>query len=50
LVAPVRLGSGCYIAAGSVITADVEDDSLALARERQTVKPGWAKNKRERKP
>jgi bifunctional UDP-N-acetylglucosamine pyrophosphorylase/glucosamine-1-phosphate N-acetyltransferase len=49
LVAPVRLGSGCYVAAGSVITADVEEDALALARERQITKPGWAKKKRERK-
>ena len=49
LVAPVRLGSGCYVAAGSVITTDVEEDALALARERQTAKPGWAKNRRERK-
>ena len=49
LVAPVRLGSGCYVAAGSVITTDVEEDALALARERQTTKPGWAKNRRERK-
>jgi bifunctional UDP-N-acetylglucosamine pyrophosphorylase/glucosamine-1-phosphate N-acetyltransferase len=49
LVAPVRLGAGSYIAAGSVITDDVEADSLAIGRERQTVKPGWAKKKREAK-
>jgi bifunctional UDP-N-acetylglucosamine pyrophosphorylase / glucosamine-1-phosphate N-acetyltransferase len=49
LVAPVQLGPGSYIAAGSVITADVEEDALALARERQITKPGWAKKKRERK-
>ncbi|MGA8599267.1 MAG: bifunctional UDP-N-acetylglucosamine diphosphorylase/glucosamine-1-phosphate N-acetyltransferase GlmU [Bryobacteraceae bacterium] len=47
LVAPVRLGAGSYIAAGSVITADVEPDSLALGRERQVNKPGWAKKRRE---
>lgn len=47
LVAPIRLGSGCYIAAGSVITGDVEPDALAIGRERQTNKPGWARKRRE---
>jgi bifunctional UDP-N-acetylglucosamine pyrophosphorylase / glucosamine-1-phosphate N-acetyltransferase len=47
LVAPLRLGSGSYIAAGSVITADVEPDSLAIGRERQVTKPGWARKRRE---
>jgi bifunctional UDP-N-acetylglucosamine pyrophosphorylase / glucosamine-1-phosphate N-acetyltransferase len=47
LVAPLRVGSGSYIAAGSVITADVEPDALAIARERQVNKPGWAKKRRE---
>lgn len=47
LVAPVRLGSGSYVAAGSVITRDVEADALAIGRERQTDKPGWAKRRRE---
>ena len=41
LVAPVTLGDNVLIAAGSTITRDVEGDSLAIARERQTVKPGW---------
>jgi bifunctional UDP-N-acetylglucosamine pyrophosphorylase / glucosamine-1-phosphate N-acetyltransferase len=41
LVAPVTLGSDVTIAAGSVITEDVADDCLALARSRQVVKPGW---------
>ncbi|HXE14434.1 MAG TPA: bifunctional UDP-N-acetylglucosamine diphosphorylase/glucosamine-1-phosphate N-acetyltransferase GlmU [Bryobacteraceae bacterium] len=49
LVAPIRLGEGSYIAAGSVITGDVEADALAIGRERQTVKPGWAKKRREAK-
>jgi bifunctional UDP-N-acetylglucosamine pyrophosphorylase/glucosamine-1-phosphate N-acetyltransferase len=49
LVAPIRLGDGSYIAAGSVITDDVEADALAIGRERQTVKPGWAKKRRETK-
>jgi bifunctional UDP-N-acetylglucosamine pyrophosphorylase/glucosamine-1-phosphate N-acetyltransferase len=47
LVAPLRLGSGSYIAAGSVITADVEPDALAIGRERQVNKPGWARKRRE---
>ena len=42
LVAPVKVGDGAITAAGSVITADVEADALALARGTQTVKPGWA--------
>jgi bifunctional UDP-N-acetylglucosamine pyrophosphorylase/glucosamine-1-phosphate N-acetyltransferase len=46
LVAPVRLGAGSYIAAGSVITDDVEPDALALGRERQVNKPEWAKKRR----
>jgi bifunctional UDP-N-acetylglucosamine pyrophosphorylase / glucosamine-1-phosphate N-acetyltransferase len=47
LVAPVKLGRGSYVAAGSCITEDVPDDALALGRARQSVKEGWAKAKRE---
>ena len=43
LVAPVRVGDGAMTASGSVITRDVEDDALALARAEQVVKPGLAK-------
>ncbi|MGB8277656.1 MAG: bifunctional UDP-N-acetylglucosamine diphosphorylase/glucosamine-1-phosphate N-acetyltransferase GlmU [Methylovirgula sp.] len=43
LVAPVKIGAGAYIGTGSVITQDVDADALALARERQIQKPGWAK-------
>ncbi|MGE0626655.1 MAG: bifunctional UDP-N-acetylglucosamine diphosphorylase/glucosamine-1-phosphate N-acetyltransferase GlmU [Hyphomicrobiaceae bacterium] len=42
LVAPVRIGDGAYIGSGSVITRDVESNALALERNEQTVKPGWA--------
>ncbi len=46
LVAPVRVGKGAYVAAGSCITKDVPDDSLALGRAPQVVKEGWARQKR----
>jgi bifunctional UDP-N-acetylglucosamine pyrophosphorylase/glucosamine-1-phosphate N-acetyltransferase len=42
LVAPVTVGAGAIVAAGSVITRDVEGDALAVARGTQEVKPGWA--------
>jgi bifunctional UDP-N-acetylglucosamine pyrophosphorylase/glucosamine-1-phosphate N-acetyltransferase len=45
LVAPVRVGKGAYIGAGSCITDDVPADALALGRARQVVKEGWAKEK-----
>jgi bifunctional UDP-N-acetylglucosamine pyrophosphorylase/glucosamine-1-phosphate N-acetyltransferase len=40
LVAPVRVGARAVTAAGSVITEDVPDDALAIARGRQVNKPG----------
>lgn len=46
LVAPVRVGDGAYVAAGSIITDNVPGDALAIARGRQTNKPGWASRKR----
>ncbi|HEY9739419.1 MAG TPA: bifunctional UDP-N-acetylglucosamine diphosphorylase/glucosamine-1-phosphate N-acetyltransferase GlmU [Coleofasciculaceae cyanobacterium] len=41
LVAPVTLGEDVNVAAGSVVTEDVPDDCLVIARARQVVKPGW---------
>ena len=41
LVAPVTVGRGAYVAAGSTITKDVAAGSLAIARARQVEKPGW---------
>jgi len=43
LIAPVSIGEGSYIAAGSTITNDVPDGALAIARERQSNKEGYAK-------
>jgi bifunctional UDP-N-acetylglucosamine pyrophosphorylase / glucosamine-1-phosphate N-acetyltransferase len=42
LVAPVTVGDGSYVAAGSVITDDVPAQALAIARGRQVNKEGWA--------
>jgi bifunctional UDP-N-acetylglucosamine pyrophosphorylase/glucosamine-1-phosphate N-acetyltransferase len=42
LVAPITIGDGAYIAAGSTVTAAVEPEALAIGRARQSAKPGWA--------
>jgi bifunctional UDP-N-acetylglucosamine pyrophosphorylase/glucosamine-1-phosphate N-acetyltransferase len=47
LVAPLEIGAGSYIAAGSVVTEQVPADALALGRSRQTNKAGWASRRRE---
>jgi len=46
LVAPITVGDGAYIGAGSCITKDVPADALAVARGRQMTKEGWAAAKR----
>jgi bifunctional UDP-N-acetylglucosamine pyrophosphorylase/glucosamine-1-phosphate N-acetyltransferase len=46
LVAPVTIGDGAYIGAGSCITREVPADALSVARSRQITKEGWASNKR----
>jgi bifunctional UDP-N-acetylglucosamine pyrophosphorylase / glucosamine-1-phosphate N-acetyltransferase len=46
LVAPVRVGDGAYIAAGSTITDNVPAGGLGIARGRQVNKPGWAAKRR----
>jgi bifunctional UDP-N-acetylglucosamine pyrophosphorylase/glucosamine-1-phosphate N-acetyltransferase len=48
LVAPVNIGEGSYVAAGSVVTEPVPADALALGRSRQVLKEGWAKARREK--
>ncbi|WP_085810172.1 bifunctional UDP-N-acetylglucosamine diphosphorylase/glucosamine-1-phosphate N-acetyltransferase GlmU [Sphingomonas sp. TZW2008] len=47
LVAPVTIGDGAIVAAGSTITGDVEPDALALVRPPQTTKKNWASRFRE---
>ena len=42
LVAPLTIGAGAYVAAGSVITKDVPADALVLERSQQIAKEGWA--------
>ncbi len=51
LVAPLTVGDGAYVAAGSCITEDVPAGALALGRSRQLTKEGWvaARNPKKRK-
>ena len=48
LVAPVTIGAGAYVGTGSVLTEDVPADALAIARSRQTNKPGLAARLRQK--
>jgi bifunctional UDP-N-acetylglucosamine pyrophosphorylase/glucosamine-1-phosphate N-acetyltransferase len=48
LIAPVRVGRGAYVAAGSSVTEDVPPDALAIARGRQENRPEWAAKRRAR--
>lgn len=43
LIAPVTVGKGAYVAAGSTITNDVPDEALSIARSKQSNKEGYAK-------
>jgi bifunctional UDP-N-acetylglucosamine pyrophosphorylase/glucosamine-1-phosphate N-acetyltransferase len=49
LVAPVKVGDGVYIGAGSVITKTVAGNALAVTRAEQKELPGWAEKFRTRK-
>ncbi len=49
LVAPLEIGDGSYIGAGSVITQTVPPEALALGRSRQVNKEGWAAKRRKKK-
>ena len=46
LVAPVTVGENAFTAAGSTITEDIPDNSLAIARSKQTIKENWVKIKK----
>jgi len=48
LIAPVRIGRRAFVVAGSTVTEDVGEDDVAIARERQTTKKGYAKSLRAR--
>jgi bifunctional UDP-N-acetylglucosamine pyrophosphorylase / glucosamine-1-phosphate N-acetyltransferase len=48
LVAPLEIGDGAYVAAGSTVTENVPPDALGIARARQETKPGWARERRAR--
>lgn len=47
LIAPITVGDGAVVGAGSPLDEDVPADALAIARSRMTVKPEWAKKRRE---
>ncbi len=49
LVAPVKIGDGAIVGAGSVVTTEVEADALAVARGKQRNIGGWAKSFRTRR-
>jgi bifunctional UDP-N-acetylglucosamine pyrophosphorylase/glucosamine-1-phosphate N-acetyltransferase len=48
LIAPVRVGQGAYVAAGSSITEDVPPGSLAIGRGKQVNKEGWVGKKKQK--
>ncbi len=49
LVAPVTIGDGAYVGAGSCITKEVPAGSLSVGRARQVTKEGWAEARRARR-
>lgn len=49
LVAPLHIGNGAFIAAGSVITSDVPENALAISRAMTTIKNDWQNNAFTRK-
>ena len=46
LIAPVKIGKGAYVGAGSSITEDVPAGALGVARGRQTNIPGWVERRK----
>lgn len=49
LIAPVKIGDGAFIAAGSTLAKEVPSDALAVAREKPLIKDGWAAQNRQKK-
>lgn len=49
LVAPVTIGRGAYVAAGSTVTKDVPSGALSISREKQRNLKGWAKKRKAQK-
>ena len=49
LVAPITIGEGAYVAAGSTVTEDVPPGALALGRSKQVNKEGWAAQRKQSK-
>ena len=50
LVAPVTIGVGATIGAGSVINQDAPPGELTVTRARQTTIPGWQRPRKQPKP
>ena len=48
LVAPVTIGKGAYIGAGSTVTKDVPPGALGIGRSRQTNLEGWSERKKDK--
>ena len=48
LIAPLRVGRNAFVAAGSTITDEVPANALAIARSRQTNKPGWVAKRKKK--
>lgn len=48
MIAPIKVGNGAYVVAGSTVTRDVPEGDMAIARERQVNKPGYANKMKAR--